>query len=362
MDLAGRSTAIGASYLFVVLVCVAVSVWTVFEGTKSLVGPVMSALFAAIIGVGLFAADISIRQARKNAAPLWKPLAFLGVCMIASGPSHFNFFYYHAVGQNDAIENLAEAREAIASLKEASSRQLESANATETLADSVNAKFAEYRRQVSQTGFAGHGPIAEGIIDSIQQELGLTFFPRPALGTAGPRAREWADNILKPEIIDPELERRRAEEPVVQTLESIAVANTRLETTEQAITNGRTDTALSAQEAIDLIINYEATYNTIKDLTTSRLQALGSTFIYDGANAVDHQNVVRDNIPASMVSGFIKVPYPGVTGFALMAGLLIDLIPTLFVLLLTKTKREDAGLPEPSKRNKKSRGGTIEIN
>ncbi len=360
-----QKSALGAAYLFVVIICVAISIWTVYEGTVTLVGVPVAAGFAGIIGVGLMAADMSIRQRRSLGKSILPALGFLGICMLASGPSHFNFFYYKTIGERDARDRLVEAEASFSALLKAARTQLGTHDSVKQLEDDAEVLIAEYRQQVTYGNNPGYGPEADKVVEQIIDLVDPATMRKLRVFTPEQRALAWLDETLRPGVTT-KIESLRASNEVSIDLGRINTLETQLKQTISEKSPSGDIRRLPSQSSLELITAFKDTHVQIAGIATNRLAAItGANPFSSSAEAISPDVVVQNDIPSSLASGFGRMPYPAETAFAVAASLLIDLIPTLFVLLLATGKQEEelAALQTPStKRNKKKSDDVLEIN
>ena len=365
-----HKTALGAAYLVVVAVCVAISVWTIFEGSKSLIGIPVAAGFACIIGIGLVAADMSIRDRRASGRSILPALGFLAICMVASGPSHFNFFYYSAVGERDAHDRLNEAQENFDVLLNDARAQLGEFDEVQRLRNRANELLEEYKTQVSLPEEQGHGPKAQAIFDKVLAEIQPTGI-RPPRNRTMDGALTWLEGTLRP-AVESKLDADAEGDALSQDLLDIKAKESEVGDGLRKLDAAGDIRSLTSDEARDMIETYKDAHTIVRETATNRLDAISKAPEFSAAEfssdakLVTPDMVVEDHIASSLTSGFVTRPYPAVTLFSLAASLLIDLIPTFFVLLLA-TGRDPEELhnhapPAKKPKKRKSTDDYIEIN
>lgn len=351
--------------MVVVAICVAISVWTIFEGSKTLIGIPVAAGFACIIGVGLVAADMSIRDRRANGQSLLPALGFLAVCMFASGPSHFNFFYYSAVGERDAHDRLNDAQENFAILVNDAQVQLEQFDEVKRLTKLANQLLIEYETQVSLPEEQGHGPKAQAIFEKILEEIKPTGINPPRNKTKAGALR-WLEETLRP-AVSSRLNSIAEGDILSKNVQDINDSSSAVTDKLKEFDSAGDIKGLTSNEARNMIEIYKDAHTAVTETATNRLDAIeGAPKFSSNAKLITPDMVVENQVASSLTSGFVTRPYPAVTVFSLAASLLIDLIPTLFVLLLALGRDPEdlhqSTAPSKTPKKRKSTDDFIEIN
>ena len=325
-------TIIGAAYLLVILVCVGISAWTTYLGYFTLIGRLAAAL-AFVIGVALFACDIAIREKRASGASPWGPIIFLFVCMLASAPSHFNFFYNQSVGRNVTTDvEIAAAHtfgNAVAQIQTA----LRAESKVAPQLEAVDRELSRLYNQLTVDNNPGFGPLARRHYDIIVDTLpGLTRVVPPSRKAPVTDLIKWYNDSFAYNV-NAESKKLREQDPAEVAKEQVsAIAESTKTKANEALSADR----LPQENAVAAVAVYADALTRINRIAR---QILGNDYrpiIKD----ITPDSAVVDSIPHAFRAAFVYGYYPSVTIFAILFSVLIDVIPTLFVFLLVSPREE----------------------
>lgn len=199
-----RNPIIGIVYLAIVIICVSVSGYTTYVGSHSMFGgALLAGMFAALVGLCLFGADIMIRDKLLAGGKPVISVIFLFAAIGASSLSHFNYFFTTFEGAEIARtayreefvrfeQNMAIARTAVGAERDYSEHAI--------LAAYVESEATKLRDQMLDPENKGVGAEALVYVNNIKRTLGssLTDINLPA-----PTERDdkvliaWYDNFMR---------------------------------------------------------------------------------------------------------------------------------------------------------------------
>jgi len=322
---------IGLLYIVVVTVFVGVSVWTFREGFASLLGN-LSWPIAVAFGCCLFAADMVIRNKRAANQSLVRPVLFLLLCMLASAPSHFNYFYNYALGHIIAQEKLTDAGNVFDKNVAAAMARLASANTNKASINEIDDKLNELLQQINDDGRSGWGTRAQALYDRLRVLARFAELKTPAMGTDRKGALEFYDRVKNLAVAARDAsENANPVTNVQRSLESMVADVQSLTRRHKVLSLQGPESNAAAIDAIQQIYDLQRKLETTVNQTL--INAAGAKWQLPHPPVAVGEAII-EGVANSVRSGWIEMKYPHVTAVAALATTLIDLIPFMFVLLL----------------------------
>ncbi|MCG5541933.1 MULTISPECIES: hypothetical protein [unclassified Halorhodospira] len=182
-------------YATIALLCVSISVYLSYYGYYSHLEE-LTFLFAALIGLLLFGADMLIRQFRLARRSLLMPLLFFALIAAFSGASNFNYLYTNFMQERMAQRQLAELfRDYRQNLTDTRSRLLSTPFMEEGLAEHqrLERELEQLRQQVTDPRRPGCGRRCRDHMAQIHQMLGgaPTQLATPSVEAPIDEQRAW---------------------------------------------------------------------------------------------------------------------------------------------------------------------------
>ena len=330
-------------YLFVTVVCVAISIWSSFQGFRSLF-TYLAAPVALVIGALLFASDVFIQQERQSGRPLLPGLVLLVVAMLGSSVSNFNFFYTNALKGRVAAERLEDAYDAFDVITRVAESALEGTATRERLQaldNDVDAAMSRLRNQVRDPLNPGLGPIARGYVGEVYELLpNITELRLPGDAQDMEQVDLYIENLQR--VVDEELEGIGSREKIEPALDLVAETQDR---GREIFFSTRTLSNLEVERKIDAIAALERLARDLEGAVNQALVDAGAAPMPE-VSPVAPQAARLGDIVYSLTSAFLERPSPGTTVFAFLASIGIDIAPLLFALLLFRKRKEQIGFAE----------------
>lgn len=327
-------------YLLVTTICVGISTFSSILGLRSLLNE-LAIPFGIMIGLTLFASDFMIQKGRKNGR--WgRPLLMLLFAMIFSVVSNFNFFYTNAISHRAIDNRLQIAYQTYDRNLGSAISILSSSDDFKTKSEReryIRAELNNLRDEALDKNQFGIGPESKFHIENIKTALGepLANVEYPALGTSNAEnagiVSEWIDAFearvsIRLNLIDEQnavIEARSEFERKRET-----AGNKRAE-----ILNGSED------EKMALVRSWERDTPSVETRLLQALEgsATGILSIDAISDPISADGMDLGEIYYSLHDGFVLRTDFFVTVVALLASVLIDIIPLLFALLLISEVR-----------------------
>ena len=324
-------------YVIVSLLCVSISTYLSYWGYLSHLQE-LTILFAAVIGVLLFACDLLIRQFRIAQKSLLVPFLFFILVAAFSGASNFNFLYTNfmhfdiaerTVNQQFRIfrEDLTETRSAVHSIPDVQQTQ-ESRVQIERELDNLFQQLTDPLRP-------GCGERCRSHVANIHDMLGgaPTDLALPAVQADMDTNIEWFENYratVMTQFVEgaaPEVYRTSVD--VHERIEVLlATHNDPQAALEDEVASGSRDLFRGR----DLPIIETLRQNSLD------IERRANT-ILPPDSAVSHRPIQSDldklgEIPVSFYDGFVERPNTGVTVVSAVLGVFVDFVPILFALVI----------------------------
>jgi len=327
---------IGTMYLIITLICVLVSTYASFQGYKTTLR-LLAFPGALLIGMGLFASDMVIKDGiRSRQAPLGA-LVFFAIVLLFSTMSNFNHFYTNFM-QNKAAQttyidayqkfesNMGVAKNVIAKDPEYSS-----AIKTEKY---VKQELTNLRNQSQDPNNPGIGIEARGHQENIQDQLDVRVtnfaYPNNADATS---VKNWVDTFEVAALSNLEQQLSPTLLKYEGTLNDIdTYLRDYKKKTESVNNDGWRFSAIDKLNLVDEISQ-----------TTRRLEGQVNNLVVGEQADLDMDYISKEEgqlgeIVYTLHHGFIRRPNVGVTMLSMILSMFIDLLPLLFALLLMRPR------------------------
>jgi hypothetical protein len=325
----------------VTAICVGISVWTTFQGFRSLLDS-LALWIALAIGLMLFAGDMALQYNRDRGFPIVPVFAFMLLPLAASFSSHFNYFYTHAMRERVAVDQLEAAYQRFDESMQAADLALRSTSTNrsrEQLATNVNRSMRALRDQISDPLNPGLGPEAR---EHVAQIYGLLPNVTPLQLPSDPRdlrqVGQYVENLQR--IIDRELATLQNQVPAQHALEDVAKAR---EDGRQVFDVARSMPFDSFEPRIQAVASLAQLFRDAMPTVNTALEEAGAPTL-NGLHPLDEQDVLLGEIAYSFHNGFQERPSPGTTALSAFASIGIDIMPILFALALFRRRREATDL------------------
>jgi hypothetical protein len=185
-------------YVAVSLLCVSISVYLSYWGYLSHLRE-LTLVFAVLIGLLLFGADMLIRQTLVEQRSLFLQLLFFGVILIFSGASNFNFLYTNFMASTIAERAVRDQFETFRSDLTATQRRLIGQEVVQEhlgRRQLIEAELENLRQQLGDPLRPGCGERCEAHLEAINGLLGgaPTDLARPPVDAGAAVQMAWYGN------------------------------------------------------------------------------------------------------------------------------------------------------------------------
>lgn len=361
-----RRLVVPALYFFVTGACVAVSTYSTIRGFWSLL-EALAIPVGLIIGAALFASNYIVKDRIDHGRAVGAALLMLLVAMSGSVVSNFNYFYTNAISDFAVNERFKKAYgmfydnhlRALGFIEDIPAAQGRSARE-----EYIENEFTNLREEALDASELGIGQQAKGHIDNILSRLDVPMADVviPPLGSPAEEVATWIDGFEA---------RVRLRFQNMDENDALLSFRNKLDgrLAEAAAIMTRSDRELTGDDMRAHIDTWEDYTSTLGTELQNALRSAGSgdSNIPENLlkfNAISSRGSELGTIYFSLEDGFVRRTSVGITGFALVASLLIDIIPLLFGILLLdgRTSRfaddDFAGFTDPADPS----GGIEELN
>jgi hypothetical protein len=343
-------------YVAVSLLCVSISVYLSYWGYLSHLRE-LTLVFAVLIGLLLFGADMLIRQTLVEQRSLFLQLLFFGVILIFSGASNFNFLYTNFMASTIAERAVRDQFETFRSDLTATQRRLIGQEVVQEhlgRRQLIEAELENLRQQLGDPLRPGCGERCEAHLEAINGLLGgaPTDLARPPVDAGAAVQMAWYGNYRT--VVLQDFEARwgsgrvatslrvsaRIDQLLARHSDPDAVLREQLRETGNRLLlgEGLPVSATLRRESID-----------IERIANSVLPA---------GSQVQHTRIESDldkigEIPIALRDAFIERPNLGVTVISLLLAVFVDTIPVLFAVALARARvlTPSTAVPKHLKRN-----------
>ncbi|KAA6182745.1 hypothetical protein F2Q65_17385 [Thiohalocapsa marina] len=334
-------------YYLLVLICVGISTYLSYFGYKSSFGG-LTLPFVAILAIGLFAADILIRDSRVSGKSMMPPLLLFALFAFFSAVSNFNFLYTTFM-QNDVVNQTLAKQYIIFRTALTDTRtkltQLDAFTFTEQKRIELDRELARLRTQIFDDLRPGCGERCRSHLAQIEQILGkpLTDFALPQPGASETVMANWFERVRDAALADfnklteknsfPELDR------LIQDIDNLLL---KYDTPQRLIAQNQGLSILQtlAKESGEIERRANALLPATAPVTHPKIDpTLGRL----------------GEIVYSLQNGFVDRPNIGATAMSSILAIVIDIFPIMFALVAFAPGLATAG-HQPKRRG---RAGTI---
>ena len=316
--------------LLITLICLSISFYQTGLGYSKLFGNwTLSFAFAFVLVLFMFLQNHRLRESiveSKSQNSLRGILGIYVILTLASLGGNFNSFYSKFMGTELMRQELEAKRDSLNGIQERAHSVLTNKEAEEFEAD-VNSKIEQLKLQINNEGNPGVGPKSKVILDELQTKLGTTFTDLQAKSLAADDLKDIGSQYAI--MIKEALTKKLGNMNQLQRNQLVADINTKVKSTTAILDE-------AAHNPSDIVKSQDAVTKAIQDYKYigNRTFALSANpFKYD--DKLEAQNSRLGEIDHAIRSGLAHLGSWG-TWLALFISLLIDFIPPMMILGLTR--------------------------
>lgn len=335
-------------YATATAICVGISVYLSYYGYYSHLQE-LTILFALLLGILLFGADLMFRHYRLEGRRAWVPLGFFLVVVMFSWASNYNFLYTsfmeRDVAERTVVEQFRTFREDLTTTR----RALANHPAVLEVGDErreLERELSKLHQQLTDPVRPGCGKRCSGHVETIEELLGgrVTELAVPNVDASAEENEQWYAKYRETVINAFEEsigERYREAHELIGRIERL------LDEYDDPFAALRSEYEQRQRSMVET-----SDFEVIAELRThsAEIERQANALLPDEQRVEHHRIHSRlDNlgeIPLSLRDGFIVRSSPGVTTVSTLLALFVDFIPILFAWLIF---RPDNRRPQPAK-------------
>lgn len=336
-------------YVIATAICVGISVYLSYFGYYSHLRE-LTVLFALLLGILLFGADMMFRHYRLEGRRIWVPFSFFVIVVVFSWASNYNFLYTsfmeRDIAERAIVEQFRTFRQDLTTTRSALAEHPQ-VRQVEAERRELERELTNLYQQLTDPVRPGCGQRCRGHVEQIEQLLGgrVTDLAVPPVDASAEENESWytryRESVLTAfeESIEPEYNQvieltEQIDRLLAEHDDPYAALRREYEQRRRAVVETR------GFDIVAELRNHSAEVERQADALLPQGQQVEHGQIHSRLDNLGE-------IPLSMRDGFIERDNPGVTAVSALLALFVDFIPILFAWLIFRPDNRRATPAKP---------------